>query len=196
MDQGLQTQMPTGPHGWVKRTGSWIHSTISALVYSKHSFPYTNCGDNIEGYTQMSFKTPFPLSFSCLEPRTWLSSFLASRNRCRTESWPGEHRQRSWGGLPLVHLLSFCLRHEDLLFTHEHESHTKDGKRERWKGSVFLTALWSCWPSYLFKPMFSGFLLLAAECVPDQFTGCSFYHILFHNETLSCVLPPKHIMWS
>ena len=57
-----------------------------------------------------------------------------------------------------------------LLFTRGHANHTEDGKGERWKGSVFLTALWGCWPSYLFKPMFLGFLLLAAECVPDQFT--------------------------
>lgn len=95
-----------------KGTGSWMYSIdISVLVYSKCSFLYTDCGDNIKGHVQMSFKPPSPWSFTCLESGTWFPSFLATRNRHMTECWPVGHRQGSWRGLPFFHFHSFCLKY-------------------------------------------------------------------------------------
>ena len=196
MDQGLQPQMPTGPRGWVKRMGSWIHSTIWVLVYSKHSFPYTDCGDSVEGYTQMSRKAPFPLSFSCLESRTWFSSFLATRNRCRTESRPVGHRQRSWGGLPFVHLLSFCLRHADCFSLVDMQTTQKMAKEKDGRGLCFWQLCGAAGPHTYLSQCFRVFYYLQLNVFLTSSLICSFYHVSFPSETLSCVLPFKHTMWS
>lgn len=83
-----------GPVNEWRGTGVWMHSIdIFVLVYFKHGFLYSDCGHNIQGHTHMLFKPPSPLSFSLLEPETWFSSFLVTRSRHMTESWPMGHRQ-------------------------------------------------------------------------------------------------------
>lgn len=115
-------------------TGSRMYSIdISVLIYSKRSFLYADCGDNIKGHAQMSFKPPTTLSFTCLESGTWFPSFLATRSG---------HRQRSGEG-SLLSISFFLPETCKMHFNHEHENHTKDGNTGSWKEAEFLTTLWN-----------------------------------------------------